>query len=351
VVPFVRLSLPVELDEVDHALLGRAVAGVMSEITGNSISDIHTIVDSVPTTAWSEGLRYTSEFPGEPPASDRRHATVSRVGLTHGQGAAYADLRREVVQPILAAQDGFVSSRLLRLTDGPTEYLRLDSWLALEHAQAFAIGKASASLAAQELAVLGQSWDVRPAEVVMAQPRRHWSGSIAPPTVLVRVSLMAGRDVPTKTRLVRELADVVSMAIPTSISHVNIIFDEISPEAWGRGTLLFSQRTRGPRPTWQRSALIHRVDFAADQGLAYEAFRREVVQPILAAQDGFIASMLLRLTDGPSEYLRVDYWLTPAHSQAFAATEASASLSAHEREILGRPWEVRPADVVHLAPA
>jgi 4-oxalocrotonate tautomerase family enzyme len=168
---------------------------------------------------------------------------------------------------------------------------------------------------------------------------------------IVQITLFEGRDEETKARLAREVADVIAEATGNSIADVHVIFDEKAKNAWSRGLTLASRRT-GARPTPARAehATISRIQYDPNREAAYLALRRDVINPGMATQDGFVSSLLLRRHDAANEYLLINKWLTREHADAYQAGAVHDKLREQALSILPKPLETSGSDVVHLDP-
>ena len=81
---------------------------------------------------------------------------------------------------------------------------------------------------------------------------------------------------------------------------------------------------------------------------AYLALRRDVINPGMATQEGFVSSLLLRRQDAENEYLLVNKWLSKEHAEAYQSGAVHDKLKEQALSILPRPLETTGADVVHL---
>lgn len=166
---------------------------------------------------------------------------------------------------------------------------------------------------------------------------------------IVQISLFEGRDEETKDRLAREIADAVAEATGNSIADVHVIYDEKPRDAWSRGLSLASRRT-GPRPDPVRGdyASISRIHYLPEIEEEYLALRREVINPGMATQEGFISSLLLRRREVENEYLLITKWLSAEHAAAYASSAVHDRLKEQALSILPKPLETTGTDVVHL---
>lgn len=168
---------------------------------------------------------------------------------------------------------------------------------------------------------------------------------------IVQITLFEGRDDETKARMARDVADAVAEATGNSIADVHVIFDEKPKSAWSRGLTLASRRT-GTRGAPARSdyASISRIQYDPNREVEYLALRRDVINPGMATQDGFVSSLLLRRHDAENEYLLVNKWLTREHAEAYQQGAVHDQLREQALSILPKRLETAGADVVHLDP-
>ncbi len=168
---------------------------------------------------------------------------------------------------------------------------------------------------------------------------------------IVTITLFEGRDEETKARIAREVADVVAEHTGNSIADVHVIFDEKPRHAWGRGLTLASRRTQ-PRsaPVRADHASISRITYDPATEKQYLALRRDVINPGMATQEGFVSTLLLRPHNRENEYLLVIKWLSEQHAEAYRAGPVHEELRRRAMEVLPRPLETFGADVVHLDP-
>ena len=169
---------------------------------------------------------------------------------------------------------------------------------------------------------------------------------------IVEITLFEGRDEETKARIARAVADAVAEETENSISGVHVLFHEMPRGDWSRGLSLASRR---PAPTErpQRSdyASISRIKFNPDTEKEYLALRRDVINPGMATQEGFISSLLLRPDDREDEYLLINKWLTRAHADAYTSGGVHDALREQALKILPERLDTTGSEVVHLDPA
>lgn len=168
---------------------------------------------------------------------------------------------------------------------------------------------------------------------------------------IVNITLFEGRDEETKARIAREVADTVAEHTGNSIADVHVIFDEKPRHAWSRGLTLASRRTE-PRsaPVRPEHASLSRITYDPSSEKEYLALRRDVINPGMATQEGFVSTLLLRPHDRENEYLLVIKWLTEQHSEAYRAGRVHDDLKRQALSILPKPLETFGADIVHLDP-
>ena len=170
---------------------------------------------------------------------------------------------------------------------------------------------------------------------------------------VVEVTMFEGRSEETKARIAREIADAVSDGTGNAIDAVHVIFREVGRDSWARGLSLGSRR----EPVKADSGLVRadhasvsRIQFDPATERDYLALRRDVINPGMATQRGFVSSLLLRMKDRANEYLLVNKWTDPQASADYTASKLHDSLKDQALSILPRPLETEPADVVHLDP-
>jgi 4-oxalocrotonate tautomerase family enzyme len=168
---------------------------------------------------------------------------------------------------------------------------------------------------------------------------------------IVQITLFEGRDDETKARMAREVADAVAEATGNSIADVHVLFEEMPKNAWSRGLTLASRRTTAKAaPERSEYASISRIQYDPNRETEYLALRRDVINPGMATQDGFVSSLLLRRTDVDNEYLLINKWLTREQAEAYAAGRVHDRLKEQALSILPKPLETTGAEVVHLDP-
>lgn len=168
---------------------------------------------------------------------------------------------------------------------------------------------------------------------------------------IVEVTLFGGRSEETKARMAREIADVVSDNTGNAIADVHVIFREVERESWSRGVQLASRREPvDPAKGVVRAdhASVSRIQFDPKTEPEYLALRRDVINPGMATQSGFVSSLLLRYHNRPNEYLLVNKWTDAESSAAYANSQLHEDLKRQALSILPKPLETEPVDVVHL---
>lgn len=155
-------------DEDTKDRLAREVADAVAEHTGNSFDDIHVIFDEIPRSSWSRALTLATRRPARrarrPARSD--YASVSRIKYDPSREAEYLQLRRQVINPGMATQPGFVSSLLLRPHDKEHEYLLVNKWVSRETADAYTSGPVHDRLREQALRLLPERLQTIGADVI-----------------------------------------------------------------------------------------------------------------------------------------------------------------------------------------
>lgn len=169
---------------------------------------------------------------------------------------------------------------------------------------------------------------------------------------IVSVTMFEGRDEETKARLTRELAAVVAEITVNSIADVHVLIEEKPRDSWGRGLVLASRRNGGaPRDcTRAEYAGVSRIKYDPATEDAYLALRRDVINPGMAGEPGFIDSLLLRRHDREHEYTLVNRWLSREDATNYANGPVHDELKRQALEILPEPLQSIGADVVHLDP-
>lgn len=167
---------------------------------------------------------------------------------------------------------------------------------------------------------------------------------------IVRVTMYEGRDENTKDRIAREIADAVAEHTGNSFDDIHVIFDEIPRASWSRSLTLGTRRP--PRARGQAA----RADFASLSRIRYDPrteadylrLRREVINPGMATQAGFVSSLLLRPHDREHEYLLVNKWVSKRHSEAYTSGPVHDQLREQALKLLPERLQTVGADVVHL---
>ena len=153
--PIVKIKLVAGCDEETKARLGREVAAAVAEITVNAIADVHVLIDEVDPANWGRGLEPATQTPAEKVVR-AEHASISYIRYSPETEREYLDLRRDVINPGMATQHGFVSSLLLRRHDIADEYLLINQWLAAGDDARYSAGPVHDRLKEQALALLPQ---------------------------------------------------------------------------------------------------------------------------------------------------------------------------------------------------
>jgi 4-oxalocrotonate tautomerase family enzyme len=164
--------------------------------------------------------------------------------------------------------------------------------------------------------------------------------------------MFSGRDEETKARLTREIAAVVAEVTVNSMADVHVIIHEVDRDNWGKGAVLASRREKKPRPAPQRPeyASISHITYEAATEEEYLKLRRDVINPGMATQEGFIDSLLLRRGDVPGQYVLVNRWLTADDARRYQSGPVHDALREQALQILPRPLETYGTEVVHLDP-
>jgi phenylpyruvate tautomerase PptA (4-oxalocrotonate tautomerase family)/heme-degrading monooxygenase HmoA len=139
--------------------------------------------------------------------------------------------------------------------------------------------------------------------------------------------IMEPRDEESKHRISREVSDAVAEGTNNSIDGITVIFHEVPRSGYARGLSYSAKRPRPPR-----SAATGRPEYVAVNRMwiedeeAYVALRRDLVNPALANQEGFVSTQLLRLSGTDHEYLMINKWMTRAHHEAWLASQTHISM-------------------------
>lgn len=167
---------------------------------------------------------------------------------------------------------------------------------------------------------------------------------------IVRVTMFEGRDEETKDKLARELADAVAEHTGNSFDEIHVIFDEVPRASWSRSLTLASRR--GPRaarkPMRSDYASVSRITYDPKTESEYLRIRRDVINPGMATQAGFVSSLLLRPRDKEHEYLLINKWATEEHSRAYTSGPVHDRLRDEALRLLPERLQTFAADVVHL---
>lgn len=164
--------------------------------------------------------------------------------------------------------------------------------------------------------------------------------------------MFSGRDEEMKARLTREIAAVVAEVTVNSMSDVHVVIREVNRDNWGKGAVLASRREKQATPAPQRPeyASVSYITYEADTEAKYLQLRRDVINPGMATQEGFIDSLLLRRGDVPGQYLLVNRWLTPDDAHRYQSGPVHDGLREQALKILPKPLETFGTEVVHLDP-
>ena len=168
---------------------------------------------------------------------------------------------------------------------------------------------------------------------------------------IVEITLFEGRDDETKARIARAVADAVAEETRNSIADVHVLFHEMPRSDWSRGLVLASRRTAAPAPPQRADyASLSRIKFDPSTESEYLALRRDVINPGMATQEGFVSSLLLRPDNRENEYVLVNKWLTRQHADAYTSGGVHDSLREQALKILPERLDTTGAEVVHLDP-
>lgn len=168
---------------------------------------------------------------------------------------------------------------------------------------------------------------------------------------IVRVEMFEGRDGETKAAMAREIAATVAEYTVNSIESVHVIFTEQPKDSWSRGLTLASRRTAEPKEVVRADyASVSEIRFDPDTEPQYLALRRDVINPGMATQEGYVSSMLLKPTDSTDRYLLVNRWTSAEAAQAYAAGDTHERLRVEAMKVLPQALQTYGAEVVHLDP-
>ena len=167
---------------------------------------------------------------------------------------------------------------------------------------------------------------------------------------IIEITMFEGRSDETKARIAREVADAVAEGTGNSIPEIHVIFHEQPRASWSRGLVLASRRPPREQAGLVRSdyAAISRIQYDPGTEREYLALRREVLNPGMATQTGFVSSLLLRPRDRTNEYLLINKWLNEEMAEAYHHSPIHDQLREQALAILPKPLETVGADVVHL---
>ena len=167
---------------------------------------------------------------------------------------------------------------------------------------------------------------------------------------IVTITLFEGRDDNAKDALAREVADAVATHTGNSIDDVHVIFDEVKRNNWSRALTLASRRAPRAVAAAVRAgfASVSRIKYDQATEVAYLRLRREVINPGMATQPGFISSLLMRPHEKEHEYLLVNKWVSKEHAAAYTAGPVHDRLREQALMLLPERLQTTGADVVHL---
>jgi len=144
--------------------------------------------------------------------------------------------------------------------------------------------------------------------------------------------IMEPRDEESKHRISREISDAVAEGTNNPIDGITVIFHEVPRSGYARGLSYSAKRPRPPRPAASgrpEYVAVNRVRIEDEE--AYVALRRDLVNPALANQEGFVSTQLLRLSGTDHEYLLINKWMTRAHHEAWLASETHLGIEAEAK--------------------
>lgn len=169
---------------------------------------------------------------------------------------------------------------------------------------------------------------------------------------IVRVEMFEGRDEETKATMAREIAATVAEHTVNSIDSVHVIFTEQPKESWSRGLTLASRRQDGPTEANRADyASISEIEFDPAQETEYLALRRDVINPGMATESGYVSSLLLKPVETSNRYLLVNRWTSAEAAAAYQEGETHERLRVEAMKLLPKALATQGAEVVHLDPA
>jgi 4-oxalocrotonate tautomerase len=167
---------------------------------------------------------------------------------------------------------------------------------------------------------------------------------------IVEITMFEGRSEETKARIAREVADAVAEGTANDIDGIHVIFHEQPRASWSRGLTLASRRGARDRGDIARAdfASISKIEYEPSTEAEYLRLRRDVINPGMATQNGFVSSLLLRSRERVNEYLLINKWTTEQDAEAYHHSSVHDELKRQALSILPKPLETTSADVVHL---
>jgi len=170
---------------------------------------------------------------------------------------------------------------------------------------------------------------------------------------VVSIRLPCGSDEETKTRLIREVAAVIADVTTCSVNDITTILDEVPEDNWGRGIVRRPSAATESGNSLVRAdhATIFRFKCTPEIESAYLNLRRDVLNPGMRTNDGFISSTLLRVQGSPGEYYAINSWLSKEAEESFVASPKHDETREHAIKLMPQGLEkVAEVDVVHLDP-
>ena len=166
------------------------------------------------------------------------------------------------------------------------------------------------------------------------------------PTVEIH---MEPRDEESKARIAREVASAVAEGTNNSVAGITVIFHEHPLSQWAVGTQYGPWIKRGPRePQLPSFATVHAARIGDEA--AFVRLRNEKVNPVLARQDGFVATTMLRLREPRGSYLLINKWMSEDSWKAWSQTQEDRDTFKAMMELAER-WDPPPfsphTDIVH----
>jgi 4-oxalocrotonate tautomerase family enzyme len=155
---------------------------------------------------------------------------------------------------------------------------------------------------------------------------------------IVSVQLFPGRDMVMKEFLGRAIVDAVSEIAGTQREAVHVIFNEVPADEWAIGLGLVANRPSPPPAKHiPANVSVERATLKNGKRSGYVAWRREVVLPFLASQEGFLSSALIGISDDSPEVVIIEKWTSREARGRCEATPAALAIREAEQEFVDGP--------------